>query len=506
MLSGERAFARATTGESLAAVLRDQPPEPSRSAPDVSPALDRLVARCLEKNPGERFQSARDLAYALRETISGSAALPVAVAKPPASRSDPAAVSLVGLAAVLAAFAAGWLLRPLFLKSAAPAFGRVVRLTHGPARAFGLPRFRPTGSGSPISPMHAGPTDVWVQFVAGCDPGQPNREVRPEPSSRERTSAASTSLRTPTQITFSASDAGGRQPHRLRPMDRAGAARRRAPEARGSRRRSALLAGRKADRLRAPGIGRWTLSSSPIRTARNPKGDLPHPQARAQAGLVIRRPRRLFPHGDPTPSTGRPRRSGGSRREAGRRSSSSAHRGSRSTRTPCRTGGASSIPPILTRQTLGLWWLPPSNQGPRPHDRSAPANMSSPGCRADRRVVPAALLDSKLALFQLTLDGTGEAPSGSATGAFGDADPHLSPGGDRLVWSSGALRQSEPLDRRSGRLGSLAADDRKRVGPDSCVFARRPASRIRVGPFRDAGHLDRLSRGDSRASSIAPKS
>ena len=90
MLTGQRAFTGATTGESLAAILRDQPPEPSRSAPDVSPALDRLVARCLEKNPGERFQSARDLAYALRETAP-SGAIPAGVAESRASRSGPAA-------------------------------------------------------------------------------------------------------------------------------------------------------------------------------------------------------------------------------------------------------------------------------------------------------------------------------------------------------------------------------------------------------------------------------
>jgi serine/threonine protein kinase len=84
MLTGKRAFTGATTGESLAAILRDQPAEVSRSVPGVSPALDRLVARCLEKNPDERFQSARDLAYAVRETAA-SGAIPTAGATPPAS-------------------------------------------------------------------------------------------------------------------------------------------------------------------------------------------------------------------------------------------------------------------------------------------------------------------------------------------------------------------------------------------------------------------------------------
>ena len=71
MLTGERAFTGATTGESLAAILRDEPPEASAKAPAVSPAVDRLVSRCLQKSPDERFQSARDLAFALRESGSG---------------------------------------------------------------------------------------------------------------------------------------------------------------------------------------------------------------------------------------------------------------------------------------------------------------------------------------------------------------------------------------------------------------------------------------------------
>jgi eukaryotic-like serine/threonine-protein kinase len=70
-LSGERAFKRATPADTMAAILKEDPPD--LSGPDsVAPsrALDRIVMRCLEKAPGERFQSARDLAFAL-EALSG---------------------------------------------------------------------------------------------------------------------------------------------------------------------------------------------------------------------------------------------------------------------------------------------------------------------------------------------------------------------------------------------------------------------------------------------------
>jgi serine/threonine-protein kinase len=66
LLTGRRAFARATAAETFAAILMEPVPEPSSVVTGGSPELDRLAARCLAKLPGERFQSASDLAYALR--------------------------------------------------------------------------------------------------------------------------------------------------------------------------------------------------------------------------------------------------------------------------------------------------------------------------------------------------------------------------------------------------------------------------------------------------------
>ncbi|MGH9388797.1 MAG: serine/threonine-protein kinase, partial [Vicinamibacteria bacterium] len=61
MLTGRRAFRRDTPVETMNAILTEDPPE----AADANPALTRLVKRCLEKRPEERFQSARDLGFAL---------------------------------------------------------------------------------------------------------------------------------------------------------------------------------------------------------------------------------------------------------------------------------------------------------------------------------------------------------------------------------------------------------------------------------------------------------
>ena len=75
MLAGRRAFLRQTPVETMAAVLNDDPPELTTVRADAAPALGRIVRHCLEKSPDERFQTARDVAFAL-EALSGSDATP----------------------------------------------------------------------------------------------------------------------------------------------------------------------------------------------------------------------------------------------------------------------------------------------------------------------------------------------------------------------------------------------------------------------------------------------
>jgi len=74
MLSGKRAFRGDSMAETMSAILREDPPDLSETNKTVSPALERVVRHCLEKNPAERFHSARDLAFAI-ESLSGSATI-----------------------------------------------------------------------------------------------------------------------------------------------------------------------------------------------------------------------------------------------------------------------------------------------------------------------------------------------------------------------------------------------------------------------------------------------
>jgi len=68
MVSGKRAFTGESGVEVMSAILKQEPPELDAELP---PVLDRMIRRCLEKKPEERFESARDLAFAL-ESISGT--------------------------------------------------------------------------------------------------------------------------------------------------------------------------------------------------------------------------------------------------------------------------------------------------------------------------------------------------------------------------------------------------------------------------------------------------
>ena len=72
MLSRQRAFTGETPADTMSAILNQEPRELTAiSSGAVSPALGRIARHCLEKDPRQRFQSARDLAFDL-EALSGS--------------------------------------------------------------------------------------------------------------------------------------------------------------------------------------------------------------------------------------------------------------------------------------------------------------------------------------------------------------------------------------------------------------------------------------------------
>lgn len=69
MITGRRAFQEESLAETMSAIVKEEPPEMTESNPNISPSLERIVRRCLEKKPERRFHSAHDLGFAL-ESLS----------------------------------------------------------------------------------------------------------------------------------------------------------------------------------------------------------------------------------------------------------------------------------------------------------------------------------------------------------------------------------------------------------------------------------------------------
>ena len=122
LLSGKRAFKRDTPSDTMAAILRDEPPELSESGRSVSPALDHIVKHCLEKDRDNRFQTAKDVVFALSEqssaTLSGDA-------RPAARQAEQKNLVIVAAALVLLVAGSVYLLR---------------RSPNGPAASTGVTR------------------------------------------------------------------------------------------------------------------------------------------------------------------------------------------------------------------------------------------------------------------------------------------------------------------------------------------------------------------------------
>jgi eukaryotic-like serine/threonine-protein kinase len=161
MLSGRRPFARTSAADTLSAILHEDPPPLGSGAGPLLPALERVVRRCLAKEPASRFQAARDVGYAL-EALGG----PEAPAPRPAARSW-----LLPAAALAAALAALVMRRPAPVVSTPVSFQ--VQL---PPRTFLLRS--PTTSSLALSPdgdrlamvLHTeGRPLVWVRSLGSLE-------------------------------------------------------------------------------------------------------------------------------------------------------------------------------------------------------------------------------------------------------------------------------------------------------------------------------------------------
>ena len=112
MLSGRQVFQRNTAAETMTAVLKEDVPELPEPRAAIAPALDRIVRRCLEKSPDQRFQSAKDLSFALGVLSGTDASGAVRAAQAVGQTRKPWIWATVALAIVATAIATWWFVIP----------------------------------------------------------------------------------------------------------------------------------------------------------------------------------------------------------------------------------------------------------------------------------------------------------------------------------------------------------------------------------------------------------
>ena len=114
MLTGKQAFRKPTSAETMTAILNEDPPAVSQLAPSAPPALQRIINRCLSKNPEQRFHHASDLAFALEAlSDSGSTVVQPLIEQTGTSiRKKMIRASLMALVVLAIGLIAYWLTRP----------------------------------------------------------------------------------------------------------------------------------------------------------------------------------------------------------------------------------------------------------------------------------------------------------------------------------------------------------------------------------------------------------
>lgn len=163
MLAGRRAFRGNSAADTMSAILREDPPDISGTQPALPPILGHIVRHCLEKNPEERFQSARDLAFDL-QTASGISS-PSEQAHARQSRAKKTWVWIA--AALVLAVGALIALRSVTRRVPPAAIStRVTQLTFQ-SGVEAYPSIAPDGKNFVFASKTAGHDDIYLQRIDG---------------------------------------------------------------------------------------------------------------------------------------------------------------------------------------------------------------------------------------------------------------------------------------------------------------------------------------------------
>jgi len=162
MLSGKRAFQRDTAAETMTSILRDDLPEITDLQPSIPPALDRIVRRCLEKSPDHRFQSAKDLAFALESlsqfSSSSNFAAQTAVQNSRSGAPLKWALAAGGIVVALAMLGLGWWIGRAAGMAPPPEYRQITFRTG----QVGNARFTPDGSVVYDASWEGGPDQLYI--------------------------------------------------------------------------------------------------------------------------------------------------------------------------------------------------------------------------------------------------------------------------------------------------------------------------------------------------------
>ncbi len=163
MVTGHPAFIRATAADTMAAILKEDPPEPSTAT--IPPALVRVVSHCLEKAREARFQSARDMAFDL-ESLSETTATASPAAGVAAPRRWRTALGIAVVLLSLFTAVASWLTRRTALLPADPplANAQFARLTDWEGTEGGG-EISPDGRFVAFLADKDGEFDIWLTQV-----------------------------------------------------------------------------------------------------------------------------------------------------------------------------------------------------------------------------------------------------------------------------------------------------------------------------------------------------
>jgi len=201
MLSGSRAFQGVSAADTMSAILKEEPPDLSSTVRNLPPSLGHIVRRCLEKDPVERFQSARDLAFNLelltRDESGSATAMPIATVR----KRKWLGPGLIVLAIVAAGVIGLLVARHRTTEMQGSTSPVTLRRLTDFVGIEQFPSLSPDGRAVAFTAQVNGRRQIWVRLLSGGNPLQITHDDADHESPRWSPDSASLLYFTPTSET-----------------------------------------------------------------------------------------------------------------------------------------------------------------------------------------------------------------------------------------------------------------------------------------------------------------